>query len=161
MHEFLLTGSDVCEVAGCSPRLLRSMAEAGALSPVEKGRRGRGHTDRYSIPQATACAYAQQNLAAGFDHATAYAAARWVIRQSPGELVKEFAAGRTVLLVNRNGRADLIEPALRPDASRGLRLLLAHLDLEKAHDRVQRRVKKLGMRPAEQAVADEKWTQEG
>jgi hypothetical protein len=115
---------------------------------VEKGRRGRGHADRFTLRQAVAVAYGLQYLGACFDLATANRACEWVARQHLGKLAFEFARGRTVLLVGRDGRADLIEPAVPAQANRALRLLLSQLDLRKCYERTLGKASRAGIRLA-------------
>jgi hypothetical protein len=138
------------------------LVKSGVLVPSI---RGRGCGDRhgsapsyFSVMQTIAVAYGEAFKAAGAHASWADEAVRWVASRHPGELLLEFARGRTVLFLLPGGGGLLADPKLGPETSREHRTLAAALDLEKCYERVWRRLLTLApesVRPKLEALHEE------
>jgi hypothetical protein len=140
-----LTTAKLLAVTGLTRRQLQRLEEAGAVTPLRKGARGAGRPGTWSIMQAVGVAYSRAFLDAGLHPSWSYAAARWVAAQHPGPLAEAFALGRTLLALLPDGRGLLVEPYLKPGATRAQRLAVAQLNLRKTYDRVLRKVEELAL----------------
>jgi hypothetical protein len=147
-----LTTPRLMEVAGVTRRQVQFLELAG-IAPLRRGKGGPGNAARWSIMQAVAAAYFRAFLDAGLHPSWAYAAARWVAAQHPGPLAEAFALGRTLLALCPDGRGVLVEPYLKPGATRAQRLSVAQLNLRKTYDRVLRKVEELAVRTARREAA--------
>jgi hypothetical protein len=139
----VFTSSEVCQLAGISPRGLQRLLEAGAIEPAIKGGRGRYAPRWFSITQAAGIAYAQAFQNAGCHISWAYEACAWVAAQQPDDLLKEFARGNTLLCLAPITEQTRLVPLNKPDATRELRIRLAQLNLEIVYRRVVRRAAEL------------------
>jgi hypothetical protein len=149
----MLTTVELCDLAGVTPRTLQSLIEAGAVRPVEAGAQGRGRTRRFDLMQAVGVSHAADFIRAGCDRSWANAACAWVSRQNPGKLLIDLKAGKTLLSLRPDGEGVLVEPSLRPGASREQALMLASLNLAATYKRVFARAHARAT-PAERATLD-------
>jgi hypothetical protein len=140
----LLNSGDVCRLLNIGEIALFRIIASGTVSPAEPGGRGRGRHRGFRPAQLLALAYDRDCRAAGWSPQSSRDGARFVANRTPGELLREFADGRThVFPCPDAGECRLFEPAIRTDASRAMRIFLASFDLEKCCRRVVRRLEEL------------------
>jgi hypothetical protein len=130
---------------GLSRRQLQTLEEAKAVAPSVHRGTGKGHAAGWAVMTALGIAYAKAFAAAGCHATWGWSAARWVARQRPEALAAAFAEGRVLLAMAPGGEGRLIEPRLRPGATRERRLEVAQLDLGACCRRVLRRAEELGV----------------
>jgi hypothetical protein len=147
------TTPPLLEISGLSRRQLQSFEQAGALRPLRRGRKGRGHSGTWGLMEIVGAAYGKAFLDANCDPSWAYAAAAWVARQHPGALGIEFAQGRTLLSLLSGRDGMLVVPYLPPEAKRATRLKAAQLNLQACYERTCRRAIELAGRLAEEEQA--------
>jgi hypothetical protein len=142
----VFTTPELLELSGLTRRQLQRLEEAGAIVPFRRGTRGRGQRGLWSIMQAVGAAYAGAFVAAGCDWEWAPEACRWVSEQHPGELCVAFARGWTLLALTPDGQGRLVQPYLRPGATREQRLKVDKLNLARTYERVLKKAIELGLR---------------
>jgi hypothetical protein len=140
------TTPHLLELTGLTRRQLQHMEEAGALTAHRKGRGGPGRAATWTVMQAVAAAYGKAFLDAGCHPTWAYAAAAWVAARHQGELAEALAQGRTLLALAPDGQSRLVEPYLKPGATREQRIAVAQLNLRAVQERLLRRAEELGVR---------------
>lgn len=139
------TTTELLELAGLTRVQLQRLESAGALTPLWIGH---GRTpSKWSPMQVVAAAYFKAFTDANCEATWAYAACHWVARQHPGELRVQMAdKNRTLLVLSPTGEGRIIEPYLKPGASREHRIMVAQLDLKPIYERIMRRADELAER---------------
>ncbi len=138
----MLMTNDVCRVLKLPRMTLHQWIASGAVVPTEPGGigRGRGYSLLFSPVQVVGLAYALALRELRCPRDWAVKAARFVATQTPGELRRAFAEGRTLAAVSPvPGEGRLVRPA--DPATR--------YDLEKVYGQVVRALREAAGRADE------------
>lgn len=132
------TTTELLQLSGMTRVQLQRLENAGVLKPLTVGYART--PSKWSPMQVVAAAYFMAFADANCNAAWSYAACRWVARQHPGNLRVQMAdKKRTLLMLSPTGEGRIVEPYLKPNATREHRLMVAKLDLKPIYERIMRR----------------------
>jgi hypothetical protein len=96
-----LTSSELCRLTGLPMGTLKRLRAAGWLQAAQPGTRGRGHTDRWSLPQVLAIAVARALRTRGISLDQASQVLEYFWHMPAARLEDHFRRGQTCLFVVR------------------------------------------------------------
>jgi hypothetical protein len=131
----------VVQVSGITRRRLQLLVEEGYLTPLARGKRYL-EPQTFSVMQCVACAYGECFRKAGIDQCWRDEAIAFVARLTIADLLAAFKEGRVLLSLvpEATEQSRLVQPYLKPGASREDRVMLANLDLSKCYYRTLKRL---------------------
>jgi hypothetical protein len=123
------TTAELLKLTGATRAQVQRLENASALTAVSIGQ---GRTPNiWSMMHVIGVAYYLAFLDAGMDHTWGYAACDWLSRHTVEDLVTAFQdKTKALLALSPNGDGSIIEPYLKPGASREQQLQLVKLDLK-------------------------------
>jgi hypothetical protein len=92
-----LTSAELCRLTGLPMGTLKRLRASGWLRAAQPGGQGRGHADRWSLPQALGITVARGLRRRGVSLEQANAALQYLWSMSGARLEAHFKAGRTCL----------------------------------------------------------------
>jgi hypothetical protein len=136
-------------VSGLNRQQLQQLERSGALSPVRKGKSGRGNCAAWTPSDVVTCSVYACYLKAGCRPGTASAAAKWCSVNQPEGLLKAQGKGRALLSLDALGGGRLVQPPKEPLPQQ--RHLVEALDLSNILRKVREGLARFDEKQAEQA----------